>query len=95
LPAREKKTEYQLVSVEEDWYGEFSIGKLGEEDMQIQLIETNFKLTSNVVEDPETKDFEEMYPEGINVERGRSYEDREIGVENQEIVKNYFKEIAK
>jgi len=92
--ARITKPEYQLVSVEDDWYGEFNLGELGEEEMQIQLIESNYKLTSDVVQDPEKKDFQDIYPGSVTVSRAGAYK-ANIEKENQEIVKNYFKEIAK
>ena len=94
IEAKIVKPEYELISVEDEWYGEFSLGQLGEEEMQVQLIESNYKLTSDIVQDPEKKDFEEMYPEGVTVSRAGSYNAR-IEEENQEIVKNYFKNIAK
>ena len=92
--AKIEKPEYELMLVEDEWYGDFSLGQLGEEEMQIQLIESNYKLTSDVVQDPEKKDFEDIYPGGVTVSRAGSYKAR-IEKENQEIVKNYFKEIAK
>ena len=89
-----KKPESQLISIEDEWYGDFSLGQLGDEEMQIQLIESNYKLTSDVVEDPEKKNFDEIYPGEVTVSRAGSYKAR-IEKENQEIVKNYFKNIAK
>lgn len=88
------KPEYELISVEDDWYGELSFAQLGEDAISVQLIESNYKLTSDIVQDPEKKDFEEIYPGGVTVSRAGSYNAR-IEEENQEIVKNYFKEIAK
>jgi len=92
--AKIEKPEYERMLVEDEWYGDFSLGQLGEEEMQIQLIESNYKLTSDIVQDPEKKDFEDIYPGGVTVSRAGSYKAR-IEKENQEIVKNYFKEIAK
>ena len=89
-----EKPEYDLISVEDDWYGDISFAQLGDEEMQIQLIESNYKLTSDIVQDPEKKDFDDLYPGGVTVSRAGSYNAR-IEKENQEIVKNYFKEIAK
>ena len=76
--ARITKPEYQLVSVEDDWYGEFSLGELGQEEMQIQLIESNYKLTSDTVQDPEKKDFQDIYPEDVTVSRAGSYKAKSV-----------------
>lgn len=88
------KQEYEHISVEDDWYGEFSLGELGDEEMNIQLIESNYKLTSTVVQDPEKKKFDDIYPGDVTETRAGTYTDN-VEQENQEIVKNYFKEIAK
>jgi len=84
----------RLVSVEDDWYGEFSIGSLGDDEMQIQLIETNYKLTSEIVEDPEKKKFQDIYPGEVSASRASAY-NANVARDDQEIVKNYFKEISK
>jgi hypothetical protein len=77
-----------------DIYGEESLAKLGNDKLTIQINKVGYEVNVNDIKDPTKQDFEEsLFPEDIGIEKAEVYT-KNILRENQEIVKNYFKNMA-
>lgn len=77
-----------------DIYGEESVAKLGGQEIKIKIKQGSLEVIgSEILEAPE-REFEETFPDEIFTTASGGYEER-ITIENQKIVKNYFKELSK
>lgn len=74
-------------------YGQRSVAVLGSEELLLQLKSASQDLTIRKESDVSQKDFTENYPNEIYVSSAASFEEN-IPKERQELVKNYFKNLA-
>jgi len=79
---------------DDDIYGEGSIAKIGNKELEIKIKQASLEIIGNQLEDIPEKEFEETFPDEVFAEASGSYEER-ITIENQKLVKNYFKELSK
>lgn len=78
----------------EDIFGKKSVALLGDEDLEITLESANVEIDVNDVRDVEERTFTTTYPEEIGAMAASAFEEQ-IPKDQQEIVKNYYKKIAK
>ncbi len=83
-------------TVNEDIWGDKSIIKLGEEQLNLQITPSMSEININDVDDIPERTFEETspFPDEIIASSDASF-DENIPKENKEIVKRYFSKIAK
>jgi len=81
------------VGFNADIFGEKSVAKLGDEELEVEIKPTTMELRIGTVSEAEKKDFDDVFPNDVFLESSQTYEDR-IPKEQQELVKNYFRKIA-
>ncbi len=79
---------------EGDIYGEESIAKIGMEELEIKIKQPSVEIIGSEFYEVPEKEFEETFPDEIFAISAGSYEER-ITIENQKLVKDYFKELSK
>lgn len=79
---------------DEDIYGEESIAKIGMQEVKIKIKQASLEVIGSEIYEIPEKEFEETFPDEIFTISSGSYEEK-ITIENQKIVKNYFKELSK
>ncbi len=77
-----------------DIYGEESIARIGNQEMEIRIKQPSMEIVGSEIYDIPEKEFEETFPDEIFAIAAGSYEER-ITIENQKLVKDYFKELSK
>ena len=79
---------------DEDIFGDESLAELGREEMTVNINRVGYEINMDDVKDPSKKDFEQsLFPEDIGLEEAEVY-NKDILKENQELVKNYFRNMA-
>jgi hypothetical protein len=79
---------------DEDIYGEEELAELGNQKVTIQINKVGYELNVNDIKDPSETEFEEsLFPDDLGMAKAEIY-NKNILKENQEIVKNYFKNMA-
>ncbi len=78
----------------DDIFGEKTVIDLGNTQMELTLAPGEEEIDINQEKDEKDLEFEQSYPEEVGGEAESSYEDR-IPKEQQEIVKQYYKNIAR
>lgn len=79
---------------EGDIYGEESIAKIGSQEVEIRIKQPTMEVAGSENYEMPEKEFEETFPEEIFASSSGGYEEK-ITVENQKLVKDYFKELNK
>jgi len=79
---------------DEDIYGEESIAKIGNQQIEIKIKQASLEVVGNEVYEAPEREFEETFPDEIFATSSGSYEEK-ITIENQKLVKNYFEELSK
>lgn len=80
---------------DDDIYAEEQLAKLGKEKLTIQINKVGYEINVNDIKEPTKQDFEEsLFPEEIGLEKAEVY-NKNILKEDQDLVKNYFKNLAK
>ncbi len=74
-------------------YGEKSVAKLGNKELNVEIRPAGYELNVKDVRNVEKRVFREQYPEEIYAEPSEAYEEN-IPKEQLELVKNYFKSVA-
>ena len=69
-----------------------SVAKLGNDTMNLSLDIYNTEIDISDIEEPEKKEFEEIYPQEMDADSQEIYEDN-IQDEHKNIIKNYFNEL--
>lgn len=77
----------------EDIFGKESVAELGLEELDLKLDTAASGVNINKVKDVEEKEFGSTFPKDIYATSDSSYNEK-ISKENQEIVKNYYKQIT-
>lgn len=78
-----------------DIYGEESIATLGGKELEIEIKPVNYEINVKSIGDvAEKKQFEEEFPEEVFASSTEGFEEN-IPIDHQELVKEYFKELAK
>jgi hypothetical protein len=75
-------------------YGEESMAQIGNEEVQITIKQSTAEVIGSELHELPDREFEETFPDEIFTTAAAGYEEK-ITVENQELVKNYFKELSK
>lgn len=79
---------------ETDIYGEESIAELGTNELNLEINPMASEIDINDIQDVQKREFISTFPEEIAAKSDSSYDDN-IPKEHKEIVKRYFREIAK
>jgi len=79
---------------DEDIYGDSSIAMLGDNAINVEIQPKGMEINVRNYEDAEKKEFEELFPDEIFKPKSGKLFDEKIAIENQELVKNYFMDIA-
>ncbi len=79
---------------EGDIYGEESIARVGMQELQIKIKQPTMEIIGSEIYEIPEKEFEETFPDEIFAVSSGSYEEK-ITIENQKLVKDYFKELSK
>jgi hypothetical protein len=77
----------------DDIYGEEDVAKLGNIELGIRVKPADYEVDVKEEGEVKEKSFDETFPSEVYVESTTAYEEN-IPVDNQELVKNYFKNIA-
>lgn len=86
-------TAFSDVNLTEDIYGEKELAVLGNEKINIKIKPANFKVNVKETGEVEEKKFDEIFPGDVFVESAEVFEEN-IPLEEQELVKTYFKKIT-
>ena len=78
----------------EDLYGETTIATLGNEELTMNIKRASIETVGAFIEDPPEQEFDELFPDEVFATSSGSFEEK-ISQENQQLIKNYFKEIQK
>jgi len=78
------------IIVDESIYGDDTIGELGSEEVSIEIASSSMDVDFRNIQDIRKEDFDEEIPSEIITESSETYKDN-IPVDDQELVKNYFK----
>ncbi|MCP3682472.1 MAG: hypothetical protein GY861_07245 [bacterium] len=76
-----------------DIYGAESIALLGEEEISLEVRPSGYEINIRDIKEVEERDFTDTYPKEVFAVSAEAYEEN-IPVEEQDLVKNYFKELA-
>ncbi len=82
----------QLKS-DENIYGEDEVALLGSKDLDIRIKPVDFKVSVKEEGDIETGNFHDIFPKDAYLKEGEESQE-DIPKEQQEMVKNYFKQLA-
>jgi hypothetical protein len=78
---------------DEDIYGTPFLATLGEEEVFVTLNPGGYEMNVREIHDVQPVEFDEAYPDEVFATSGEVFEEQ-IPVEQQELVKNYFKQLA-
>ena len=78
----------------EDIYGKEGIAELGSQEMELNIAPVSFEVGVRDISDFEERDFEETFPDEVFAESSAAFEEN-INLDEQELIKNYFKELSK
>jgi len=92
-PRRADNTLLGDINESEDIYGESKLAILGNEEIDIKIRPVNYEVNVREEGDFEQKQFDEIFPREVNVERASAF-DEKIPEEEQELVKKYFNKLA-
>jgi len=81
------------INESNDIYGESKLALLGDKPVDIRIKPVNYEVNVREEGDAEKKQFDEMFPNDVDVEQSSS-SDEHIPEEQQELVKNYFDKMA-
>ncbi len=82
----------QLKS-DENLYGDDEVAQLGSKDLDIRIQPVDFKVSVKEEGDIETGNFHDIFPKDAYLKEGEESQE-DIPKEQQELVKNYFKQLA-
>ena len=74
--------------------GEESVANLGSKEIKVEIKPIGFEVDVRKVQDAPEQSFGETFPEEAYLEASASFEEQ-VPIEQQEMVKNYFKTLAK
>ena len=78
---------------DEDIYGEDDVAQLGSEELSIQIKPVDFKVSVKEEGDLDVGNFNSIFPKDAYLKEGEEAKEN-IAKEDQEIVKNYFNQLA-
>jgi hypothetical protein len=78
---------------DEDIYGTLSVAKLGDKTLEVKFNPGGYEMNIKEVKDVQEVQFDEAYPTEIAATSGEVLEE-DIPKEQQELVKNYFKQLV-
>ena len=88
----------ELVAGKNGWegdiYGEESIARIGMRELQIRIKQPSLEVIGSEIYEVPEREFEETFPDEIFATSAGGYEEK-ITIENQKLVKSYFKELSK
>ncbi len=83
------------INESSDIYGKSSLALLGDKPVDIKIKPVNYEVNVREEGDAEKKQFDEMFPNDVEIEQASSSEeDKRRPEEQQEIVKKYFDKLA-
>lgn len=86
-------TSFEDVNLTDDIYGDKELAVLGNEEINIKIKPANFKVSVKEEGEIEEKNFDEIFPGEVFVESSEVF-DENIPLDEQELVKTYFKKIT-
>src|SRR3989338_610903 len=81
------------LNTSDDIYGKNDVAKLGDDELSIKIKPVDFKINVREEGDAEQREFETVFPQEVTVKETTSYEE-DIPIEQQELFKNYFNNLA-
>ena len=81
------------INESNDIYGDSQLAVLGNEQIDIRISPVNYEVSVREEGDVEQKQFNEIWPSGVDVVQASSFEEN-IPEEQQELVKKYFDKLA-
>ncbi len=81
------------INESDDIYGDSQLAVLGNEQIDIRISPVNYEVSVREEGDVEQKQFNEIFPSGVDVEQASAFEEN-IPEEQQELVKKYFDKLA-
>ena len=81
------------INESNDIYGDSQLAVLGNEQIDIRISPVNYEVSVREEGDIEQKQFNEIFPSGVDVEQASAFEEN-IPEEQQELVKKYFDKLA-
>jgi hypothetical protein len=81
------------LNTSEDIYGEKDVAELGDDQLNIRIKPVDFKVNVREEGDISHQEFETVFPSDLAVKESQTY-DENIPIEQQELVKNYFKKLT-
>lgn len=85
--------ESRELKQDENIYGEDEVAQLGSKDLDIRIQPVDFKVSVKEEGDVETGKFNDIFPKDAYLKEGEESQE-DIPKEQQELVKNYFKQLA-
>ncbi|MAE42594.1 hypothetical protein CMO93_02390 [Candidatus Woesearchaeota archaeon] len=86
-------TQLGEINESEDIYGDSKLAILGNQKIDIRIKPVNYEVNVREEGDVEQKQFDEIFPNDVNVEQSSAFEE-DIPEEQQQLVKNYFNKLA-
>jgi len=93
LGRRGSATSFDDVNLTDDIYGDKNLAVLGNEEINIKIKPANFKVSVKEGGKVEEKNFDEIFPGEVFIESSEVF-DENVPLEEQELVKTYFKKIT-
>lgn len=81
------------VNLTDNIYGSKDIAVLGNEEINIKVKPSNFKVSVKDTGDAEQRQFDQIFPDDVYVEKSGNFEEN-IPVEEQELVQQYFNKVT-
>ena len=81
------------INESQDIYGDSKLAILGNKEIDIKIKPINYEVNVREEGDVEQRQFDEIFPREVAVEQSSAFEER-IPEEEQELVKNYFNNLA-
>ncbi|MBS3131280.1 hypothetical protein J4212_02500 [Candidatus Woesearchaeota archaeon] len=94
LPIKRSSNAFVEVNTTDDIYGESAIATLGNKELNIKIQPVSFEVSIKEEGEAEQKQFDEIFPSDVSLESGSAFEEN-VPQEEQELVKSYFRELAK
>jgi len=91
--SKSKNTAIGQINESEDIYGKGKLAVLGNKQIDIRIKPVNYEVNVREEGDAEQKQFDEIFPSEVAVEQSSAFEEH-IPEEQQELVKNYFNNLA-
>ncbi len=94
IQGRKSENEVVEVNTTDNIYGESSLAVLGNKEINIKIQPVNFEVSIREEGEIQQKKFSEIFPSEVELESATALEEMEKTLEEQEIIKSYFRGLA-